>query len=181
MDQENLPREEGLGAMEFFLLALVGKTGLRSVYELRQHASLEPGAMRSAMERLEAAQLISRTEPGKRRRRELALTAEGSFLLEHRWPNCLREYPDADAILRAAFVGWAMAGADAAAMYLRAMASARQQGAGEMSRTATYLKPSKAEALPSYLWMRASQEAHRRSSEGEAFLSMSRSIEESLS
>jgi DNA-binding MarR family transcriptional regulator len=177
MDGENL----NLGAMEFFILALVGKAGLKSLYELRKQAGLEPGGIRSAMDALEERELISRSGPGKRRRRELALTDTGNLLLEENWQHCLREYPEGDAVLRAAFVAWVMAGPLATAVYMNDVGQSRRERAQQMNQEAELMKNSKMEPLSGYAWMRISNEAHRQSAESEAFLSMSGSIQEYLS
>jgi len=164
--------------MEFFILALIDRVGLKSLYDFRQQAGLEPGGIRSAMKTLEEKQLVSRSEPGKRRRRELSATAGGNAFLDSAWRSCLRDYPDADAVLRAAFVAWVMETPAAAAGYLNHMSQSRREGAQNMKSEADHLKSSQMEPLSSYGWMRASNEAHRRGAEGEAFLSMSRFIEE---
>ncbi|MGO8760050.1 MAG: hypothetical protein ACLQG3_18195 [Terracidiphilus sp.] len=178
MEQEPEINAEDLGAMEFFILALVGRVGLRSLYELRQQAGLEPGGIRSAMGTLETGKLISRTDPGKRRRRDLTLTSAGSALLEQSWQRCLREYPDADAVLRAAFVALGMGSPAAAATYLNHMSQSRRERAQQMKYEEERLKRSNPGPLSSYAWMRISHEVHRRGAESEAFLSMSRFIEE---
>lgn len=169
-DQSNGDRH---GALGFFILALVGKIGLKSLYELRQQAFLEPGGISSAMKSLENEKLISRTAPGKRRRRDLTLTPAGTGLLNRAWQSCLREYADSDAVLRAAMVAWVMESAAAAASYLNHMGQARLEGVQRMKDGEESLKRSKREPLPSYAWMRSSLEAHRRGAEGAAFLSMS--------
>ena len=181
MREERETTRENLGAMEFFILSLIGRAGLKSLYELRQRAGLEPGGIRSAMKTLENEELISRTDPGKRRRRELALTAAGSAVLEHRWPDCLREYPDADAILRSAFVAWVMGNPAAAAGYLNQVGQSRREKTDQMKHEEEHLKRSQTGPLSSYAWMRISHEVHRRGAEGEAFLSMGGFIEERFS
>jgi DNA-binding MarR family transcriptional regulator len=177
------PKIDGgdLGAMEFFILALVGRIGLKSLYELRQQASLEPGAIISAMKMLENNGLVSRADPGKRRRRDLSLTAAGSALLERSWQACLREYPDADAVLRAAVVAWVMGSPAAAAFYLRDIGRSRREKVQRVKYEEEHLKSSQTGPLSSYGWMRISHEVHRRSAESDAFLSMSGFIEEHFS
>jgi DNA-binding MarR family transcriptional regulator len=167
--------------MEFFILALVEKVGLKSLYELRQHAGLEPGGIRSAMKTLEDAKLISRTDPGRRRRRDLALTQDGSAVLERSWPECLRNHADADAVLRAAFVAWLMDSPVTAASYLSHVGQSRRERAQQMQQEADYLKRCETGPLSGYAWMRISHEVHRRSAESAAFLSMGGFIEERFS
>lgn len=172
---------EDVGAMEFFILALVGRVGLKSLYELRRDAGLEPGGISSAMKTLENGQLISRKDPGKRRRRDLTLTSAGSELLERFWQDCLREYPNTDAVLRAAFVAWVMAGPGAAASYLNRVSKSRREMTQLIKHEEENLKDlrrSQTGPLSGYAWMRISHEVHRRGAESEAFLSMSGFIEE---
>jgi len=178
MERNSPESGNGLGAMEFFILALVGRVGLKSLYELRQQAGLEPGGIRSAMKTLETRELISRTDPGKRRRRDLTLTSAGSALLERSWPDCLREYPDSDAALRAAFVAWVMGSPVAAGLYLNDIGKSRREKAQQMKYEEEHLKRSQTGPLSSYAWMRISHEVHRRGAESEAFLAMSGFIEE---
>jgi DNA-binding MarR family transcriptional regulator len=172
---------EGLGAMEYFVLALIGRIGLKSLYELRQQAGLEPGGIRSAMKTLETGKLISRTDPGKRRRRELTVTSAGNAIIERSWQGCLRDYSDADAVLRAALVAWIMGSPVAAASYLNHIGESRWERAQQMKQEEEHLKRSQSGPLSSYAWMRISHEVHRRGTESEAFLSMSGFIEEHFS
>ncbi len=167
--------------MEFFILALIGMMKLTSLYAFREQAALEPGAIRSALDHLQRNELITRADPGRRRRRDLALTGAGRSVLENSWPNCLREDIDAEAVLRAAMVAWFMDRPAAAADYLYRVAGVREQRAQQMMNDAAHLERSQTGPLSSYAWMRTSLEAHRRSAEGEAFLLMSRSIKERLS
>lgn len=181
MEEETSVRGENLGAMEFFILALIGRSGLNSLYELRREAGLEPGAVRSAMKTIENNNLISRSDPGKRRRRDLALTAAGTAILERSWQSALRTYPDADAVLRAAFVALVMDGPEATAAYLNHIGRSRREKAEQMKNEAEHLKNSQTGPLSSYVWMRVSLEAHRRGAESAAFLAMSGFIEEYFS
>lgn len=178
VEQEILQNGDGLGSMEFFILALIGRAGLKSLYEFRKQAGLEPGGIRSAMKVLENNHFIFRAEPGKRRRRDLALTAAGSEHLERSWPGCLRDYHDGDAVLRAAFVAWVMGGPGTAATYLNHIGESRRERAQQMKNEAEHLKKSHSGPLSSYAWMRVSHEVHRRGAESTAFLAMSRFLEE---
>jgi DNA-binding MarR family transcriptional regulator len=166
--------------MEFFILALVGRMGLGSLYALKQEVGLEPGGIRSALKHLLDGNLIMRADEGKRRRRDMALTEEGVDVLRKSWMECVGEKGDAESLLRAAFVVWTMDGPRAAAGYLHRLGEARQEMAEEMEYESKRLERSQKGPLSSYSWMRASLEAHRRQTESEAFLSMSRSIEEQV-
>jgi DNA-binding MarR family transcriptional regulator len=118
MDHSEAIAEE-LGAMGFFILALIGRMRLTSLYAFRQDAALEPGGIRSAMEHLEKKELITRTEPGRRKRRDLALTPAGREVVERYWTKCLRDFADAESVLRAACVVQIMDCPEYAAEYLK--------------------------------------------------------------
>jgi len=166
--------------MEFFILVLIARLELRSTYALRQEAGLEPGGIRSALKHLLDGNLITRADEGKRRRRDMTLTPVGFDVLAVSWRNCLRVEVDSESVLRAAFVAWIMDSARAAASYLHEVGEARREMAEKMSWESEHLKRSQKGPASGYSWMRASLEAHRRKAESEAFLSMSRSIEERI-
>jgi DNA-binding MarR family transcriptional regulator len=167
-----------LGPMELFILVLIGPMGLTSLYAFKDEAGLEPGGIRAALARLENDRLITRADPGRRRRRDLALTPAGISVLQNSWKGCLHDHGDAESVLRSAFVAWLMDGPAAAADYLNQIAEYRRERAQQIMNDAAHLERSQTGPLSSYTWMRASQEAHRRRAESEAFLSMCRSIKE---
>jgi len=167
-----------LGAMEYFILTLIGRLGLTSLYSFKEEAGLEPGSIRPALNRLEEKGLITRMEPGQRRRRNLALTSAGHGVLDSSWMSCVHDHVDAESVMRSTFVAWSQGGPSVAADYLRQIGESRRDKAEQKMNEATYLERSQTRPLSSYAWMRISQEAHRRKAESEAFLSMSRSIQE---
>ncbi len=167
-----------LGPMEFFILVLIGPMGLTSLYAFKDEAGLEPGGIRAALTRLEDRHLITRADPGRRRRRNLEVTESGYAALQNFWKDCLRDYGDAESVLRSAFVAWVMGGPAPAADYLNRIAEFRRERAQQIMNDAAHLEHFQTRPLSSYAWMRASQEAHRRRGESEAFLSMSLSIRE---
>ena len=89
--------------MEFFILVLIGPMGLTSLYALKDQAGLEPGGIRAALTDLLNDELITRADPGRRRRRNLALTESGYGALQNRWKDCLHDHGDAESVLRSAF------------------------------------------------------------------------------
>lgn len=98
--QEPAPSLE-LGAMEFFIMALVANAHLASLHEFQQRAGLQPGGIRPALQRLERAELITRAQASRRKRKALALTPLGSQVFYSSWRECLRDYPDTESMLRA--------------------------------------------------------------------------------
>ena len=167
------------GVMDCFILALIGKMNLTSLYAFRQEADLEPGAVRSPLKHLEERALITRAQPGARMRRDMALTEAGWRALEGSWKTCLREHADSESVLRAAWVASVMSHPEQAAAYLQEMGEKRQIEAHDTKTKAEHLeRQTKTSSLFEYRRMRTWTEACRRSAESQAFLSISRSLGE---
>ena len=164
--------------MEFFIMALIGKAGLTSLYAFQQRAGLQPGGIRSALQRLESWRLITRAESSTRQRKDMSLTAEGIELLNNSWERCLGERTDAEGVLRAACVALLMGAPGLAVGYLLNLAFDRRNAAEEKIMEAETMQRTKKDPLSTYLWMRARSEAQRRSAESEAFSQLSRLLKE---
>ena len=163
--------------MEYFILALIGKAGLTSLYDFQQRAGLQPGGIRSALGRLESWQLITRGESSARRRRAMSLTAEGMDFLNRTWQRCLGERTDTEGVLRAACVALLMSTPKHAIGYLQNLASDRRSTAQERSMEVEKLQKTRKDPLSTYAWMRALTEAQRRSAESTAFSQLSHLLE----
>jgi DNA-binding PadR family transcriptional regulator len=166
------------GAMEYFLLALIGHAGLRSLYLLQQRAGLQPGGIRPALHRLEESGFLTRGESSTRRRRDLSLTARGMAFLDDTWKQCLSDYPDTESALRAACVAMLMGDPKYAGQYLEGLALGRQISAEEKSMNAELLEKTLKDPLSTYVWMRTLCEARRRNAESEAFSLLGHSLKE---
>jgi DNA-binding MarR family transcriptional regulator len=158
-----------LGAMEFFILAVIGKARLTSMYALQQRAGLQPGGIRPALRRLERLGFINRAQSSIRQRRELSLTTRGEKSLAQARQRYLQDYPDAESVMRAACVALLMGDQQAAADYLLGQAGGRDWAAKDKKMEAERLEKTQRDPLSTYAWMRALTEARRRSAEGEAF------------
>jgi DNA-binding MarR family transcriptional regulator len=163
--------------MEFFILALIHRVGLTSLYAFQQRAGLQPGGIRPALDRLEQRKLIKRSASSVRQRRDFALTSEGSALLHGAWQQCLDDHTELEAVLRAAFVAVLMGGVEQAIAYLFSLAMTRRATADEKATEAERMKKTQKDPLSTYTWMRAVTESRRRSAEGDAFLQLSQYLE----
>lgn len=168
---------DGFGAMEYFVLALIGRADLTTLYAFRQRAGLEPGAVRSALKNLGAEHLIERGEEGRRRRRDLALTEEGRRFLAATWTAGMREYADSEAVMRMATVARLMGDSSAATKYLERMAGTYRSKAVEARMRAESLNHSQSDPLSAYGWMRVLSEAHRRDADSVALAQMGQHAE----
>lgn len=174
------PSRRQLRPMEFFILALIDRMGLKSLYAFRQEAGLEPGAIRIALQHLEEANLLERSEGGRRRCRTLTVTDEGRRVLEEDWRAQMVSHPEPEAVLRMCLVARAMAGPQDVVMYLRETALERGDLSVKKEREAEYLSKSIGSPLGAYAWMRAIVEGHRQRSEQEAFEAISHAMERVL-
>ena len=104
--------------MDYFVLAMISRGGLHSLYELQQGVGLQPGGIQPVLKRLEQEGFLERSEQQKRRRRLMTVTELGEQFLNAAWPDCLDDYPDVESILRAATVGILMGDWQRAYRYL---------------------------------------------------------------
>ena len=159
-------------------MALIGKAGLTSLYAFQQRAGLQPGGIRSALQRLESWQLITRAESSARQRKDMSLTAEGTEVLNSSWERCLGERTDPEGVLRVACIALLMGVPGLAVGYLADLAFHRRSTAKEKSMEAETLQKTRKDPLSTYAWMRALSEAQRRNAESEAFSQLSHLLEE---
>src|SRR5664279_5158926 len=90
--------------MPFFLLSLISRGGLHTLYDFQQQAGLQPGGVQPILRQLENGGLVKRSQEGKRRRRVIATTEEGETVLAAGWPSCLVFHLDIESDLRAATI-----------------------------------------------------------------------------
>lgn len=169
---------EPIGVLEMFILALVEVASVDTLYRMRREVALEPGGVKSALQGLEKALLITRAEPSKRGKRTFQATELGRRMLNEHWATCLKDHPTMEAVLRAAMVAWWMTGPDVAAKYLRNTMSSRREQTKKLELNAAHLERSQSDPLSAYSWMRVLSEAHRRRAEADAFQSISQSLQE---
>ncbi len=154
--------------MEFFILALVGRAGLSSIYELQQKAALQPGGIRPALQRLERLNLVTRGSSTVRRKRELAITEDGEEVLRS-WRRCLEDTTDTDAALRVICIALLMNEVGEAMYFVERHAANRQSLATLRSEESEQLKGTYGDPLSTYRWMRLLIDAHRRGAESKTF------------
>ncbi len=170
--------EEPLSAMEYFILALIGKARLTSLHAFQQRAGLQPGGIRASLQRLQDRGLLERADSGSRRRRDLSLTSTGARLLEATWKHCLADYPDFESVLRATTVALLMGDQAYGADYLIGQSLMRESSGEEKNMEAERLGRGKLDPLSTYAWMRALTEAQRREGESKAFSRLGRTLKE---
>src|SRR5664279_2515283 len=95
-------KRESTEVMPIFLLTMISKGGLRTLYDLQQQAGLQPGGINPIVRQLENGGLLERSEEGKRRRRTMVVSTEGEKVLAADWLGCLVFHRDVESVLRAA-------------------------------------------------------------------------------
>jgi DNA-binding PadR family transcriptional regulator len=165
--------------MEFFLLAVIGRGGLSSLYELQKRAGLEPGGIRPALTRLEADGYLSRGEHEARNKRRLGLTTKGIHYLENNWWFSLQNFPDFESVLRATAVALLMGEPKTARTYLETTSFQRSQSGKQKEAEAGYT-PVNSDALSFYRWMRLFYEAKRSHEEARVLLELRETVKGEL-
>ena len=97
--------------MQLFLLTLIAKGGVRTVYQLKRDALLSQGGVRSALKWLQENDYLERSGPlGDLNRKEIAVTRRGLEVLEYQWRKGVDEILnwDTDTSLRFAWVALLM-------------------------------------------------------------------------
>lgn len=163
--------------MEFFLLAVIGKGGLTSLYELQKRAGLEPGGIRPALARLEADGYLTRGEHATRNKRSLGLTAKGIHFLEKNWSLSLQNFPDFESVLRATAVALLMGEPKTARVHLETTSFQRSQAAKQKEAEAGSA-PTDGNALSFYRWMRLFCDARRSHEEARVLLEIREAVKE---
>ena len=141
--------------MGYFILALIGKAGLNSLYAFQKRAELQPGGIRPILRELERLGLIFRAESSKRGRRDFSVTDRGIAFLNETWSECLRDYLDAEAVLRATCVALLMGDPGRAGQYLQEQSRIRHAAVQEKTMKAEGRLLAKSDPLSIYGWFRA--------------------------
>lgn len=128
--------ETTTGPMTLFLMAVIGRGGLNTLYALQRKAELQPGSIRQVLEHLVKAGLLNRSEVEQRghRRRTMELTEAGEALLEGEWKNNLDAKREMESVLRGATVALLMNDIGEAMNFLHrsAFERVRRQGPREL-------------------------------------------------
>jgi DNA-binding PadR family transcriptional regulator len=133
---ENAQKNQ-IGAMEMFLLGMMAKAKVRTLYDLQRRARLSSGAAVPALRRLEGRELIASQIAKGSRKRRFRLTSEGRDVLKKTWPSSLEKIPlDIDGILRCAWIAVLMGDPGFGAKYLRKAAQKKEEAAELERRTA---------------------------------------------
>ena len=112
--------------MAVFLLAVISRGGLDSLYALRQEAGLQPGNLLPLIRPLIADGMLTRSEQGRRRRKTIAITESGERFLVENWKRGLDIHRDMETVLRSATVALLMDDVREAIRCLQAFSSERE-------------------------------------------------------
>jgi DNA-binding MarR family transcriptional regulator len=161
-------------AMDYFVLAMISRGGLHSLYELQQGVGLQPGGIQPVLKRLEQEGFLKRSEQQERRRRLMTVTELGERFLSAAWRDCLADYPDVESILRAATVGILMGDWERAHGYLLFIAKQHDKDVP--------VEPADGRqgwsSVDWYEFMRQFWEIRRRRSAADAFREIAKELEE---
>ena len=162
--------------MPFFLLAVVSRGGLNTLYDLQHHAGLQPGGVQPVLRQLERDGLLRRSEEGKRRRRAMVVTDKGEETLAAHWRTCLGFYMDVESVLRAATTSLLMGDQKTAYRYLQSVADDYKCRSGGARATDP---DARASPLDWYAFMRRHWETSRLQSAAETLRNIGIAMEAS--
>lgn len=116
--------------MAMFLLAAISRGGLNTLYAFQQAAALQPGSIKHAIQELEKAGLLDRSQGSKRGRRTMRLTQAGERFLLNEWPNSMDARREMESVLRSATVALLMGSIGEARRFLSESIGRRLQQEG---------------------------------------------------
>jgi len=160
--------------MPLFLLTLVSRGGLNTLYALQHQAGLQPGGVQPVLRQLERDGLLLRSEEGKRRRRAMVVTDKGEETLAAHWRTCLGFYIDVESVLRAATTSLLMGDQKAAYHYLLNVADDYQR---RSSGPHAGHPDHRASLTDWYAYVRAKWETARLQSAAETLRTIARTID----
>lgn len=110
--------DELTAPMGIFLMAVISRGGLNTLYAFQQAAGLQPGSINHVTKGLETAGLLNRSESAKRGRRAMALTEAGERFLAEEWRKGLVASREIESVLRSATVALLMGDIGEASRFL---------------------------------------------------------------
>lgn len=115
--------------MEIFLLAVISRAQLNTLYRLQREVNLQPGSIRQALRNLEDAGLITRPEAAARgpHRRAISVTPAGENFLDEHWRDSLESKQEMESVIRGVTVALLLDDTKAAIEFLQGAAVARAQ------------------------------------------------------
>jgi DNA-binding PadR family transcriptional regulator/predicted small metal-binding protein len=166
----------GRNVMDFFLLGLVSRCSLNTVYRLQQEAGLQPGGIQPTLRRLEEEGLLCRSEEAKRRRRLMKVTDKGARLLEQHWKDCIQDSPDIESILRCATVAILMGDFQYAYQYLVGVADEHERNYDRATHIASF-RSRHFSPLDCYAFMRMQWQVAKRHSAAEVLRQIAKEVQ----
>lgn len=148
--------------LDLFILALVQR-GCATAYDLKARAGISIGSSAPVLARLAKARLLTKPKPGIRDRSEFSITPLGEETLKKGWAKLLVDRPtDPDAILRIAYLAWALGRREAMRKFMQAAAGTLRDAAGIRRAEAKQLQAATSEVrAEAFRWLKTSFEAAR--------------------
>jgi DNA-binding PadR family transcriptional regulator len=163
--------------LDLFILALVQR-GCATPYELKAKAGISIGSSAPVLARLAEARLLTKPKPGIRARSEFSITDLGRDRLESEWQELLADRPtDPDAILRIAYLAWALGRREATMKFMQAAAETLRDAAGIRRAETKQLQGARAAVgAEAFRWLKTSLEAARLEAQSTELKSLSEQI-----
>ena len=108
--------------MDFFLLGLVSRCSLNTVYRLQQEGRASARRHPTHPTAIGGRRVAVQVRGGEAPPRLMKVTDKGARLLEHHWKDCIQDSPDVESILRCATLAILMGDFQYAYQYLLGVA-----------------------------------------------------------
>jgi DNA-binding MarR family transcriptional regulator len=167
-------KRKNYSAMDFFVLAMISRGGLHSLYDLQQEAGLQPGGIHPVLKKLEQEGFLERSEQQKRRKRLMTVTKVGEHFLREEWHDCQDDYGDVQSVLRAATVGILMGDATRTCRYLLEIAKQHDKNLPSAPEMPKEINPS---AVEWYQYVRWQWESIQRKSASSMFREIAKELD----
>jgi DNA-binding PadR family transcriptional regulator len=166
-----------LTELDLFVLALVQR-GCATPYDFKSRAGISVGSSAPILARLEESGFIAGPKPGVRNRRAFSITNSGRNALGAGWKTLLSSRPiDPDAILRIAYLAWALGRPSAVSEFIDASAVSLQNAAATRLAEANQLEGLASElGGETFRWLKTTLEAARLESQSDALKELGRKI-----
>jgi DNA-binding PadR family transcriptional regulator len=166
-----------LKPMQLFVLAMIAKGGVKTVYEMKRDAGLSQGGTRNSLEWLQQNDYIKRSDPvGELQKKEFAVTSKGLQVLQRQWQWGLNEFVtwDVETVLRIVWVALQMD--RSSALQLLTSSARALDFISKRWREGAEAEPKPDSSLETYRWMACVLEEERADAQRRALTRIARAL-----
>ncbi len=162
--------------LDLFILVLVQR-GYSTAYDLKARGGISIGSSAPVLERLAEGRLLKKSKLGVRDKSEFSITDLGKATLK-RWRDVLNTRPtDPEAILRIAYLSWALGQQDVLTTFIDNAAETLRDVAGTRRAEAKQLQGvSSSVGAEAFRWLKTNLEAARLEAQSKELKALTKQI-----